>query len=869
MNNLGLVTKMIDPMGGTTAYEYDLLTFQVTKETDAAGSAIESKYDLSGNLVELKTPAGATTSLEYNRYDLVRAIDARGGEWLWSHDGAGHVTAETPPTGHRTLFKWERGLLAERQEPTGSRILFAYNEQNDRVSTRLPNGGVWMYATDNLGRVVQIRNALGGITRMQYDSEGHVLEMENPATAIQHLAYDAEGNVTEVRDQTRSLKLTHARRRIVRREEAGASSEFEWNTEGRLIAVVNERRERYSVVLDGAGREREETGFDGRRRIYLRDVAGRVVKAILPSGRQSDSKYDAMGRLVEVKHSDGTFARFEHDPAGLIVAAENESGRVEIAYDAGWRSVAERVNGHEVRSTYGADGGRAGMTTSLGGRVAVSRGAAGEPTAMFLGPAEDPVRPLDPAIRFEFDVLGMERVRRYSNGIDIEWDRDVAGRTRTRRTFQRPAPDRPLGTPTEAFPRHEIAAQTYQWRGDDQIAAILDPTDGSRYFDHDDRGRLIAERRFGQVIERAMDPAGNVYRTADGGDRQYGEGSRLQVADGSRYEYDEDGNQTLRIDPDGSTWKYAWNGHGALREVERPDGVRIQFEYDAFARRTFKRVVGNDGAMKQETAFVWDGHVVVHEIDSEQGLTTWHWEPDMCAPVAKEKAGRRWTIATDHLGTPIEMHNNRGTLVWKMRLDIFGSPTFPIGSPRDCPWRWPGQYEDIEHGAYYNGTRYYAPDRGSFLSPDPAGLYAGLNLYKYVSDPLTWIDLLGLTGTYMFKWPGTSGDTYIGKGDLDRAKASQSIRAAETGLPKSSISRGAHLDFGSSRMGLLVEAELMRRNNFGTNSNLLNAINSPGEKLLQELEASGSKAAQKELAEVAKNANALEKDFKKSRGEIC
>jgi YD repeat-containing protein len=43
--------------------------------------------------------------------------------------------------------------------------------------------------------------------------------------------------------------------------------------------------------------------------------------------------------------------------------------------------------------------------------------------------------------------------------------------------------------------------------------------------------------------------------------------------------------------PDGSAWQYAWNGSGMLSEVTKPDGERVRFEYDAFARRTAKRVV--------------------------------------------------------------------------------------------------------------------------------------------------------------------------------------------------------------------------------------------------------------------------------------
>jgi RHS repeat-associated protein len=60
------------------------------------------------------------------------------------------------------------------------------------------------------------------------------------------------------------------------------------------------------------------------------------------------------------------------------------------------------------------------------------------------------------------------------------------------------------------------------------------------------------------------------------------------------------------------------------------------------------------------------------------------------------------------------------------------------------PLRFPGQYEDAETGLYYNRHRYYDPDLGAYLTPDPLGLAGGLQAYTYAPSPLEWIDPLGL-----------------------------------------------------------------------------------------------------------------------------
>ncbi len=59
--------------------------------------------------------------------------------------------------------------------------------------------------------------------------------------------------------------------------------------------------------------------------------------------------------------------------------------------------------------------------------------------------------------------------------------------------------------------------------------------------------------------------------------------------------------------------------------------------------------------------------------------------------------------------------------------------------------RFPGQYFDKETNLYYNYFRYYEPETGRYISPDPIGLEGGLNVFGYVEqNPLSLVDLYGL-----------------------------------------------------------------------------------------------------------------------------
>jgi len=82
--------------------------------------------------------------------------------------------------------------------------------------------------------------------------------------------------------------------------------------------------------------------------------------------------------------------------------------------------------------------------------------------------------------------------------------------------------------------------------------------------------------------------------------------------------------------------------------------------------------------------------------------------------------------------------------LWQAANDEFSSANvIPINKTK-CPLRFPGQYYDEESGLHYNRHRYYDPETGQYLSPDPIGLAGGVRPQGYVDNPLSWIDPLGL-----------------------------------------------------------------------------------------------------------------------------
>uniref|UniRef100_UPI00261CE0E9 RHS repeat domain-containing protein n=1 Tax=uncultured Maribacter sp. TaxID=431308 RepID=UPI00261CE0E9 len=126
-------------------------------------------------------------------------------------------------------------------------------------------------------------------------------------------------------------------------------------------------------------------------------------------------------------------------------------------------------------------------------------------------------------------------------------------------------------------------------------------------------------------------------------------------------------------------------------------------------------------------------------------LVSWVFDYNSFVPAAKIVDGNTYSIACDHLGTPVQAYNQTGEKVWDCTLDIYGKIKTLEGDKCFIPFRYQGQYEDEETGLYYNRFRYYSPDTGTYISQDPIGLSGGNKLYSYTNDVNQFIDPLGLS----------------------------------------------------------------------------------------------------------------------------
>jgi YD repeat-containing protein len=638
-NAHGTLDKRVEGGAVTTAtYRAD---GHIVSRTDPMGTTTAFERDERGRLVGVKDPLGRVTAVERDGNGLpIEVTDPAGGVTRIDRDPRGNVVLVTDAAGGVSSYRHDdRGLVTEAVSPTGARTAYAYDAQGNLVAATLANGGVFRFVYDALGRRLSCTDPLGAETRYAYSDRGDLVMVRDAAGGVTRYAYDGEGHPTGVVDpkgHATQLVWGGYHKLCDRTDANGNVVRLRYNLEGELVEVHNERGEVQRLRYSTSGVLLGETTFDGRELRYKVDPAGQVVRIENGAREATEIAYDLAGQLVKRALQDGSVEEYAYDLLGNLVAVKGPAGEFRFGRDALGQVVREAqvVGGkeHWVESLFDADGERIGRKTSLGHTEAVTRGALGERTRTVLDGGQ--------VVEHQADILGLETARALPGGGWLQSQYDAMGRVIRRRAGG--AVVEPWGRGGEpewlgARPEGLTVDTAYRYDASGELVESWDRAKGRTRYEYDPVGQLLA-----MVPEKARaelfryDRSGNLHETAEGaGERVYGRGNRLLRKGDTEYRWDDDGRlveKRRRDEASGSEeiWRYAWNSAGLLKEVERPDGVRVEFAYDPFARRVSKRVTRAGATRRErvavsETRFVWDGEVLVHEIE------------------ARRRAGTRWS----------------------------------------------------------------------------------------------------------------------------------------------------------------------------------------------------------------------------------
>lgn len=751
----GHLTRVIAPDGGTVAVEFDRYG-RMLSHTDELGRTTRFVLDANGDPVQSVGPDGAVTELGYSDLRMITSIThARIPRAGFAYDDRGNLLAKTDAVGAVTRYEYdESGGMTAAVDALGNRTVIERDPAGLIVSVTDALGRTSRVERDAFGRVVAFTDALGSVTRTVRRPDGLITEIIAPDGAVERWERDAAGRVTAHHDETGATTRFESGpfdRMTARTQPDGARFEFSYDTECRLTAVTSGDRS-WTYEYDRSGRLVGETDFNGRAQRYVLDPAGQLVELTGADGRSTAFSYNTRGEVTERRSPGGTVTTFAYDVLGFLRTASNAQCTVDLARDRAGRVLVETVNGRDMMMyEYDALGQCIRRVTPRRTVSAWTYDATGHPTAL-TGSAG--------SLSFAYDDLGREITRDLGAGVAVTQAWDV----RDRLTGQAVWASEVSGQE----PRN-ISRRSYSYDATGLVSGIADSMTGNRAITVTPAGRIAGVTAENWTERYAYDALGNITRaeTASGAgtpqaeDRAY-TGTLLRRAGGRSYDYDERGRlirMTSRtLSGKRREWRYTWDDDDQLTGVVTPDRGTWTYQYDPFGRRIAKQRLDADGGVAEQVEFAWDDTRIAEQVtvgaDGTRHSITWDWDPGTWRLAAQTE--RSWTpgddqaeidrrffaIVADLADEPDQFVTPDGEIIRVPATDIWGRPL--SAGARPSPLGKPGQYHDDETGLAYNYFRYYDPQTGRYLTPDPLGLEPAPNHYAYVGNPLAWIDPLGL-----------------------------------------------------------------------------------------------------------------------------
>ena len=416
--------------------------------------------------------------------------------------------------------------------------------------------------------------------------------------------------------------------------------------------------------------------------------------------------------------------------------------------------------------------------------------AAGELTEVIL--------PGDETLTFSRDEAGREVLRHSNRGFACEQGWNAAGQPVSQRagffpeeaTWDGLVPSLvreyrydSAGNVSGVTSREDYGRETrreYRLDRNGQVTAVtasgtgLGYGEGDESYGYDSCGYLKAQSAGRHRISEETD--------------QYAGGHRLKQAGNTQYDYDAAGRMVSRTrHRDGyrpETERFRWDSRDQLTGYCSAQGEQWEYRHDASGRRTEKRC----DRKKIRFTYLWDGDSIaeIREYRDDKLYSVRHLVFNGFELISQQfsrvrqahpSVAPQWVTRTNHAvsdltGRPLMLFNSEGKTVWRpgqtslwgLALSLPADTGYPDPrgelDPEAAPGLlYAGQWQDVESGLCYNRFRYYEPETGMYLVSDPLGLQGGEQTYRYVPNPLRWIDPLGLNkGASLSKMMNSSSD---------------------------------------------------------------------------------------------------------------
>lgn len=731
--------------GQLTSYTYNPQK-QVLTTTNADNEVTAYSYDNLGRLVQVTAPDGSMSKKTYHSNNVVQSEELR------DRSGAAIFNAS-----YQTLDT--NGRVAKVQSGTAENLYSVsntYDVNGNLTATTTSEGIVNSWTYDAYNRVKTHTNGLGKTDTKTYDLMDNVILAKDALLAGSDPLTYRNGNVL-----TQEVN-----------SDFGTKS-YTYDEADNLTGSTYGLRQCDYLSIDALGRNgqvncKRSSGATAASSIYDDVYAydqgrfGRLnsISSNSAYGVNTVYEYDTYDRITEKKQTNQSLGQWGLPQSSLRVGySYSTGGKLEVLTLPSQRQVVYSYNS-------GNTGKLTGVSLNASSLISrVSYDAGGQITGWNWGNT--------------------------SAGYEVEYDSSNNG------AIKRVINKTSSGTANYAA--------TYGFDRDGRIVKII-RHNGVDNFSYDHANRLLTENR---ASRGGVNIYGIAYTYDANGNRLSltATGSHEQPAALVRYGYSGNKLTTLQENGVSQSVSYTANAemvlsdhspgydYGGRRNFETPLDTNNQryMVYNHLNQRTIKtRRGGGWGSNLVQYVYDESNHLIGEYNNAGVPLVEYVWLVDkpVAAIYGSGASAKVYYIVTDAQNTPRRLIDSiNSAIVWSWDSTAFG-----MGSPTGSVTfnlRFPGQYYDVDSKQMYNLNRYYNPELGRYMEPDPIGLEGGLNPYAYAGNsPVMNVDpsvlalvnvwrQQGVFGTNNFQWGHVSmllnNVTYISRW-LDRGAGGSSLK---------------------------------------------------------------------------------------------
>lgn len=300
-NPVGEMISQTDALGYTTSYQYDN-GGNLLKVIDPKHVTTSYSYDREGNKLYMTSGRKKVTSYQYGAFGkLEKVTDADNKGIGYQYDLNGNIALMIDKNGNHTIYNYDnRNLLLNKTvAETGDSIAYTYDEAGNRFSMN-DQSGTYQYSYDENNQLLEMDKDEALHIKYTYDPVGNIKTVIDKTGFTTTYTYDKSNRMKTVsfNDITITYGYDDNGNRNSIQYASGLKVEYTFNKNNKLLVLTNKNSSgavisTYTYSYDDVGRRIQKTDSFGIT-VYHYDPDGRVSGVETP-GKISVYTYDNDG----------------------------------------------------------------------------------------------------------------------------------------------------------------------------------------------------------------------------------------------------------------------------------------------------------------------------------------------------------------------------------------------------------------------------------------------------------------------------------------------------------------------------------------------------------------------------------------------